>query len=176
MYVEIKTRRLLLRPLDIMDLDVVHEYSSDFETTRYLYNFPHYTIEETTQFLRKVTAEWKKESPDFYEFAVMLGYTQIGTVSVYLNKEHSEGELGWIIMSIYRGKGYAAEAAAALRDFCINKLFLKKLIAHCDRRNSASYRVMNKIGMVLEYDDGLRVYPKTGERARELMCSYTLKK
>lgn len=32
----LKTERLVLRPLDIEDLDTVHEYASDVENTKYM--------------------------------------------------------------------------------------------------------------------------------------------
>ena len=51
MYLEIKTERLLLRPMDISDLEIVHEYASDKENTKYLRFGPNDTIEETMTFL-----------------------------------------------------------------------------------------------------------------------------
>lgn len=60
MLYEIKTDRLILRPLDISDLATVHTYASDEENTKYMFWLPNDTIEETKQFLSDVTNEWKK--------------------------------------------------------------------------------------------------------------------
>ncbi len=171
MYCEIKTDRLLLRPLNIRDLKAVHAYASDRENTAYMYLLSHDTEEETRRFLTEVTEEWEKESPGFYEFAVMLGGAQIGAVSVALNEERTEGELAWIIDKRYWKKGYAAEAALALKDFAVSTLKLSKLTANCDYRNSGSYRLMEKIGLRLESDSGTRTYPRSGETVRELTYS-----
>lgn len=84
--------------------------------------FPNHTIEETRQFLIRVSSEWQK--------------------------------------------GIASEAA-----FAINTLHLKKLIANCDYRNAASYTLMNKIGLKLEKDDGVRTYPKKHETVKQLTYS-----
>lgn len=172
MYIELKTNRLTLRPLNIGDLSTVHTYASDIENTKYMMNLPNDTIEETSQFLTGVTNEWKKETPSFYEFAIMLDGKQIGAVSVSLNEQRTEGELGWILNKNYWGKGYGTEAAMVVKDFAINDLRVFTLVAHCDYRNSASRKVMERIGLTLITDNNLRQYAKTAETARELMYSF----
>lgn len=171
MYYEIKTERLLLRPLNIGDLNTVHEYASDVENSRYMMFLPNETIEETAEFLTRVTAEWEKSEPTFYEFAVVLNALQIGAVSVYLDEKKEVGELGWVLNRKYQKMGYASEAARAVKDFAFNVLHLKKLIAQCDHRNAPSYRVMEKIGFKIESDNGTRYYAKRNETARELTYS-----
>ena len=94
MYHEIKTTRLILKPLDISDAETVHEYASDDENTTYMYFLPNKTMEETRSFLAYVTKEWQKDAPATYEFAVVLDGSQIGAVSVALNDERTEGEMG----------------------------------------------------------------------------------
>lgn len=95
-YPEIKTERLLLRPLNVSDLHGVHKYASDEENTLYMYHLPR-KIEETTEFLSSITREWKKDIPSFYEFAIELDGKLIGSISVYLNDNRDTGDLGWIL-------------------------------------------------------------------------------
>lgn len=171
MYYEIKTARLLLRPLSIADLKRVHEYSSDEDNTRFMIHLPNKTVEETAGFLNRVTSEWNKDEPSFYEFAIVLNELQIGAISVYLDEQREEGELGWILDKKYHKKGYATEAASAIKDFSLKTLHLKKLIAQCDYRNTPSRHLMEKIGLKLESDDGTRTYAKRNETARELTYS-----
>lgn len=173
MYHEIRTERLLLRPLNIADLDTVHEYASNTENTRFMMHMPKRTVEETAEFLACVTREWEKSEPTFYEFAVVLNGLQIGAVSVYLDEQRKTGELGWILNKKFHKMGYASEAAIALKDFALNTLHLKKLIAQCDYRNAPSARLMEKIGLKLESDDGVRTYIKRNETARELTYIFT---
>lgn len=173
MYHEIRTERLLLRPLNITDLDSVHEYASDAENTRFMMKMPKRTLGETAEFLIGVTGEWEKDNPAFYEFAVVLKESLIGAVSVYLNYDRNVGELGWILNKKFHKMGYASEAAIAIKDFALNNLHLKKLVAQCDYRNAPSARLMEKIGLKLESDDGVRTYIKRSETARELTYSFT---
>ena len=166
-----QTNRLILRLLNVKDIEIVHIYASDKENTRYMMYLPNNTKEETEQFLSKVTHEWEKDEPQYYEFAVVLNGKQIGAVSVYLNDQRTEGELGWIINKLYWGNGYATESAMMIKDFAINKLKVHKLVAHCDHRNIASYTVMKKIGLKPEDNIKERQYPKTMETAQEFTYS-----
>ena len=52
----------------------------------------------------------------------------------------------------YWGRGYATEAAQAVRDYAFNRLRLPRLIAMIDPQNIASIRVAEKLGMYYEKD------------------------
>lgn len=56
-------------------------------------------------------------------------------------------------------KGYAAEAALALKAYAVDVLKISKLIAHCDRKNINSEKIMQKIGLQKEEMIGNRQYP-----------------
>lgn len=63
-----------------------------------------------------------------------------------------EVEVGYRLMHSVWGKGYATEAARAVRDHAFQSLNLKRLIAIIDPDNAASIRVAEKIGMHYEGD------------------------
>lgn len=84
----------------------------------------------------------------FLWFAILLNEVHIGAVSLYLDKRHTTGELGWILNKRYWHHGYAVEAALTMIEFA-KSIGLKRLIAHCDDQNVASYKVMEKLGMKL---------------------------
>lgn len=164
MDVKLKTQRLLLRPLDVRDAETVHEYASDAETARYMLFLPNKRFEDTVAFLQGVRAEWQKEKPSFYEFAVELDGNQIGAVSVSLDGDTAE--LGWILNRRYHNRGYATEAAMAVKDFAVQTLGQTRLRAHCDTRNFSSARVMEKLGFVRVGEEP-RQYPDERGEARE---------
>jgi ribosomal-protein-alanine N-acetyltransferase len=172
LYKELRTERLVLRPLGTEDQDSTHQYASDGEHTRYMIFLPNKTPEDTQRFLARVEAEWEKPAPAFYEFAITADDRHIGAVSLSLSDDGQEGEMGWILSREAIGKGYAAEAAAALRDFAWDELKVKKLTAYCDSRNTPSRRLMEKLGMRLLFDDGKRQYPDDRGEASE--CGYVL--
>ncbi len=142
--IKIVTERLVLAPLGVDYLDSVNEYALDYENTKYMCHLPKRDSDETLSFLRDVEAEWEKDTPGFYEFAVLYKNSQIGAVSISF--ENGIGELGWIINRKFWGKGFATEAAKGLVGYFSIHGHLR-FIAHCDTENAASFRVMEKLGM-----------------------------
>ena len=171
MNIILKTPRLILRPLSVADLSAVHRYAADPENARYMYFGQHQTEAETAAFLSGVQAEWQKDSPAFYEFALTKGGAVIGAVSVYPDGK-GEGELGWILDRSCQRQGFAYEAAQAVIGFAFHQLGLHALIAHCDTRNRPSWHLMEKLGMERQ-SSGPRLYPKTGETAEEFTYRLT---
>ena len=80
---EIRTKRLLLSPLGPQYVNTAFAYSGDLENTKFMLDLPEESIEETAEFLKKAEAEWQKEFPEFYEFAILTEGTHIGSVCFY---------------------------------------------------------------------------------------------
>ncbi|MCQ2506865.1 MAG: GNAT family N-acetyltransferase [Lachnospiraceae bacterium] len=163
----INTKRLTLRPLGVKDLKSVHAYAGDSENCKYMLFLPNETEEKTLEFLMRAEKQWNSENPAYYEFAIEFEGKHIGAISLWLLEDGETGELGWVIHKDFWGRGIVTEAATAMIEFA-GTLNLKKLIAQCDCRNIGSAKVMEKIGMVLLDDTGVRTYEKNGESAKEL--------
>ena len=144
----IETPRLTLEPLGMKHIYSTHKYAADPELTRLMVFLPVDDIAETERYLHRCESEAAKPQPQFLEMAVMLGEQHIGSVSVYLEENATASELGWIISREFHGKGYAAEAARGLMEYC-RASGPSRFIAHCDSENTASRRVMEKLGMSL---------------------------
>ena len=140
---ELVTRRLRLSPLGSALLESTYAYASDPENTRYMVFYPVQSREELLTFLQQVDAEWKKEHPSFYEFAIWQQNQHIGAISLYWDETKTTGELGWILHPKYHGHGYAAEAAQAIMAFAMETQPLVRFIAHCDSENFPSTRARN---------------------------------
>lgn len=161
------TERLVLRPLELSDLETAHRYASDVDITRYMMNLPNSSPDETLEFIKGAVKEWESEAPEYYEYAVTLDGLQIGGICLYLTEDRKQGEIGWILNPDYHGKGYALEAARELIPIA-NTLGLESVFARCDARNAASEKLMQRLGMTLESSDGRRYYNKKDEYAPEL--------
>lgn len=161
---ELRTERLVLRPLCVQDLDTCNEYAMDAETSKYMYFLPNKTSAQTLAFLQNCEAGWAQDPIESFEFAIVLDGRHIGAVSVC--KEEYGMEMGWILNRAYQGKGYAYEAARALMDFAIEVLDADRIVAHCDTRNEPSWRLMEKLEMKLVCEQD-REYPDERGLARE---------
>ncbi len=173
---EIKTKRLILRPIRMGDEKEVHEYAGDKEITM-MFWLPNDTFEETADFVKKNAAEWNAEEQTDFEFVITLDGRIIGGCDCDLghSEDRSYATLGWIINKAYRNRGYASEAASALLDFAFENLGIDKVYAQCDINNPASFQVMRKIGMTCINDKGTRTYPRTGITSGEYTCLITRK-
>lgn len=164
-YFEISTERLVLKPLGKKFLKSVILYAMDYENTKFMCHLPDETVEEAEEFLTGVENEWKKEKPEFLEFAVLYNNEHIGAVSVYF--ENGTGEVGWIINKNYWRNGFAYEAAKALIQYVKTETKVNHFLAHCDTENIASYKVMEKLGMVRTGEWGGRRNRSASEDSRE---------
>lgn len=140
------TERMVLTPLGTDFLHSVNEYALDYENTKYMCYLPNTSSEETLDFLKNAESEWNKEKPNFYEFAMLCQDRHVGTVSIYF--KNGIGELGWIVNKQYWGNGFAYEAAKAVIHYFAANIGTTHFIAHCDAENIASYKTMEKLGMV----------------------------
>lgn len=166
MYLTLTTDCLVIRPIKLRDVYTTHEYAADIDTTKYMINLPNKSLEDTREYLQGAIKEWSRDEPSFFEFAITLNDVHIGAVSLYLNEDRTQGEIGWMLNKKYHGNGYMTEAASAVRDILAVKLGLKSLVAHCDVRNIASKRVMEKLGFTLECEQE-RVYPDNRGQSKE---------
>lgn len=144
---EIRTSRLTLRPITMDDLTTTHAYVSDEENTRYMMFLPSESLAETAQGIAESVAEWRKDAPARLEFALVLNGVHIGGVTLFFQENRQEAELGWVIHRAHWGRGYTTEAARAVAEYAVTHWGVKRIFACCDSENTASYRVMEKLGM-----------------------------
>ena len=72
----------------------------------------------------------------------------LGQVGINHGPLFPEKELGWLLYEGCEGHGYAAEAAAALRDWAFAELGLATLVSYCDRANARSIAVARRLGAI----------------------------
>ena len=86
--------------------------------------------------------------------------TPVGIVGLWNPKGWPEPELGWVLFDGAEGKGYAVEAAKAVRDYAYNTLGWTTLTSNIVPFNEKSKAVARKLGAKFErlYDN-----PSMGE-------------
>ncbi len=145
---ELVTSRLILREFREDDFDAIRIFESDPEVEW----FEHgpYT-EAETRYRLEGAIEWQAEVPRVrYKFAITVrpDDTARGRLSLTrFNPQTREWEIGWTVRRVDWGQGYATEAATAVADFAFRSLNAHRLIAFCNAGNTASIRVMQKLGM-----------------------------
>jgi RimJ/RimL family protein N-acetyltransferase len=143
---EFTTARLLLRPPARSDARAIFEgYAQDPEVTRFLVWAPHKNISETRAFLRRAAAA--RRSGSEYTFALTLRRTGTLVGMIALRIAPPKADLGYVITRAHWNKGYATEAAGALASWAIAQERIHRVWAVFEPSNTASGRVLEKIGM-----------------------------
>jgi RimJ/RimL family protein N-acetyltransferase len=146
----IRTPRLALRPYTLDDLDALYDIQSRPGVTRYLL-FEARDRDEVRKSLRqKVAARALDYEGANLTLAVVLPETGalIGDVMLFWrSREHRQGEIGYIFHPDHGGRGYATEAARVMLRLGFDECGLHRIIGRVDARNTASARVLERLGM-----------------------------
>ena len=149
----LETERLTLRPLVEDDFEAMHAMRSSPEVARYLYQEPA-TPEETRDRLTRLIGniEWTKEDDWFSAAAVerASGITVGDLAFHWVSERDKTAEIGFVVDPRHQGKGFATEGSRALIDWAFAIAGMHRVIGRLEARNTASARVLEKLGMRLE--------------------------
>ena len=145
----ITTARLTLRPWQLDDVDDVLSYAQDEEWSRYLRALPRpYGRSDAEQFIARQILLDRASHPSW---AVCSEGSVIGGLNLRVFSQHQLVEIGYSIARLHWNKGVCTEAAGAVIDAAFeNCPELNRIRAMADVANTASQRVMEKLGMTKE--------------------------
>jgi ribosomal-protein-alanine N-acetyltransferase len=143
----IATERLVLRKLETRDRARLVQLANNWRVAKNLGTMPFpYTEAAADEWLGKQDELWAggKSRP----LAITLNGDLIGGCGVGTrpDRDDEEWELGYWLGEPYWNRGYASEAALALRDHAFEAVKLDQLIAGHYADNHASGRVLTKAG------------------------------
>ena len=152
MKIHIETERLIMRDLLEQDSDGIFELDSDKEVHTYLGNNPIKSIDDAKQIIDNIKLQYKnngigrwavveKQSGNF------IGWSGFKLITDTINDKTQYYDLGYRFIKKYWGKGYATETALASLEFGFEKLKQENIYAMADTQNSASNKILKKIGM-----------------------------
>jgi RimJ/RimL family protein N-acetyltransferase len=144
------TERLHLRPYTSGDFNALYDLHSRPEVTRYLYWEARDRDEVREVLDRKIRSSVLADEGDSLQLAAILPETGalIGDVLlIWTSRPHRQGEIGYILHPDHSGHGYATEAAATMLRLGFEGLGLHRIVGRIDGRNTASARVLERLGM-----------------------------
>ena len=74
----------------------------------------------------------------------------LGQVGINSGPLFPEKEIGWLVFPEAEGRGYAFEAASALRDWARTVRRLNTLVSYVDPQNDRSRRLAERLGATLD--------------------------
>jgi ribosomal-protein-alanine N-acetyltransferase len=147
MNIILETERLVLREWSLDDAPSLFEICRDAEVMLYIgTGKPYETPAEAEKFLRWAI-EYQKEN-GFCRWAVVEKSSGkiVGSCGFAYPRGVPEPELGYLFGRGVWGKGFATEAARAALNYGFEKSGFREIIAITDLENTASQRVLEKIG------------------------------
>lgn len=147
----IETARLRVRLAEEADLPALFEVNRDEEVTRFL---PYATWESVAS-----GHAWFKRMAELQATGTALQFVMvdksdgkaIGTCLIFRHDQASaRAELGFVLARSHWGGGYMTEALTALIDSAFDDMGLRRLEAEVNPGNTASGRLLRRLGFVRE--------------------------
>jgi RimJ/RimL family protein N-acetyltransferase len=146
----LRTERLVLRLFRNEDLEAIYDMQSRPEVARYLYWSPRDRGGAAKSLAEKLRCTSIQAEGDILNLAVERaeGGPAIGDLMLhYVSATHRQAEIGYILHPDAQGQGLATEAARAIVDLAFRELKAHRVFGQIDARNTASARVLERVGM-----------------------------
>ncbi len=142
----LESERIILRPVSLDDAEDMYEYTSDEETTRFIYD-PHKDLDQT----KTVIANYfVKEPIGKYAIELKESKKMVGAIEFRVDEWNKSGDLGFTLNRHYWGNGYMTEAGKLIVGLAFDVLGLERVFAAHEVTNSASGKVLSRLGMKCE--------------------------
>jgi RimJ/RimL family protein N-acetyltransferase len=162
----LETDRLALRRVTLEDADLMLAVWNDPGFIRNVGDRGVRTLEQAREAMRAGALQLYT---DFgygpYAVTMKSGGERIGICGLFRRENLEHADIGFAILPDYRGKGLAAEAAFAVRDYALDDLALESLTAIVSPDNAPSIALIEKLGLSFDRmitmpgdDEAIRLY------------------
>ena len=153
----LETESLILRPLELSDAEAFFEMDSNPLVHKYLWNNPVTNIEEIHTIIAMIKQQYLDNS--IGRFAMILketnqfiGWAGLKYNTKLVNNKNHFYDIGYRLNENFWGKGYASQASFAWLDYGFNTMNIQKMTAAAHTDNTASNRILQKIGLKMTED------------------------
>lgn len=145
---ELLTERLLLRQWRAGDVDVLAEINADPEVERQMVPM---SAQATAEQVERFAARWDSHGVSLWAAELRADGRFVGRIGCYHSLEWplrpGALEVGWLLARDVWGRGLATEGALAAVDAAFSHLDDDEVISFTRHTNTASRRVMEKVGL-----------------------------
>jgi len=142
-----ETSRLILRQFTLADAPLIQQLNSDPEVLKYLHEPLLETEEQAKIVLENIILPQYKNNLGRWAIHTKDNNGFIGWCGLKYRPELDEIDLGYRLKKSAWGKGFALEAAQHTLDHGFNQLHLKTITGCAHIENTASLKILEKIGM-----------------------------
>lgn len=142
----LETKRLFLRKWTLRDADALFEILRDAEVARYIADGKPFSRKKVAEFLAWAKNHERENGFCRWKVVEISSGEIVGSCGFARPTATEEIELGYLFARKVWGKGYATEIARAVVAYGFKKLGFREIIAITDAENTASQKVLEKIG------------------------------
>lgn len=142
----LKTERLIMRELLMVDAHEIFALRSDGSVNKYLNRKPSTSIDDAKTFIQTIHENTHNNNSIYW--AITLNSTDkiIGTICLFnFSDENLKAEMGYELFPDFQGKGIMQEAISKLIDFGIHHIGLHTIEAYTHSENHSSTRLLEKL-------------------------------
>lgn len=147
----LKGNKIVLKEMHLHDAEAIYNLAKNENVSKYTLNIPYpYKMEDAVWWINNAKEKFKTKEQ--FTFGIFILDTEefIGGIGLIVDQKNSKASIGYWVGEPFWNKGYTTEALKLILNFGFNDLQLNKLFAHHLVENTASGRVMQKAGMILE--------------------------
>tara|TARA_B110000444_G_scaffold187943_1_gene177268 strand:- start:666 stop:1142 length:477 start_codon:yes stop_codon:yes gene_type:complete len=143
----LKSDKILLRPLQLSDLDFLFEIENNKENWKFGSEEVTFTKDDLRSYIRNATEDISVSKQ--FRFVIDLENTPIGFIDLFDYTANSAG-VGLIIAKNFRRRGFSKEVLKLLIDYATNILKIEKLHCNIQEDNFASINIFTSLGFELD--------------------------
>lgn len=148
---KIESDRLILRKVNIKDIEDIFEFTSLPQTSEGLSWNPHSDLTVTRKFVESIIAKYDKNTPSQWVLVLKENSKVIGIAGfIEVDFQSARGEIAYVLSPDFQNRGYMTEALRAIVHYGFTEMKLHRIQAKCEIDNYGSEKVMQKLGMQLE--------------------------
>ena len=147
----LETERLVLRQFSLNDADFILRLLNEPSFIQNIGDRGVRTLEDARAYIMRVPiGSYERNGFGLYLVTLKESGESIGMCGLIKRDELEDVDIGYAFLPKYWSKGYAVEAALAVKEYARDVIGLKRLVAITDPENQGSIRVLEKIGLKFE--------------------------
>jgi RimJ/RimL family protein N-acetyltransferase len=151
LYPILQTDRLILRKFKLGDAPDIQSLAGDRAIADKTLSIPHpYKSGMAEKWIKTHQAQFDAGEQAIFAITLRSDQKLIGAIGLVVNQQFERAELGYWIGRPFWGQGYCTEAGRAVMLYGFKTLHIHRIHASHFRRNPASGKVMQKLGMIKE--------------------------
>ena len=146
-----ETKRLILRPMTGEDAAFILELLNDPSFIRNIGDRKVRSIDGARAYITDgPVASYARNGFGLYLVELKETHESMGMCGLIRRNTLKDVDIGYAFLPRYWSRGYAFEAASAMKQYAQKDMGLKRLVAVVDPENLASIRLLEKLGMQFE--------------------------